>query len=306
MARFRLGAYITSTFGTEDWRHFRLCGMDEVGRGAFAGPLVAAAVVLPPGFRHPWLRDSKKLTPHQREVVAEKVHRQAVALSIAEISAADINRRGLGWANVEIFRRLTAEIEADGYCCDGRLRIDAIHPVHCLVKGDDLVPAISAASIVAKVHRDALMCRLHADAPEYAWASNKGYGAPEHRAAILLHGLHAEHRLVFVDDLFQLELGLDLSGAVVPITLLEEDGWMAGAAEVAPEEADALPAASEVVTAAACAMGAGSDLPASGACIRATEGDPPAAGTYAMAAEDSHPPGDADAVPAGVDGPARV
>jgi len=239
VARFRLGAYITSTFGTEDWRHFRLCGMDEVGRGAFAGPLVAAAVVLPPGFRHPWLRDSKKLTPHQREVVAEKVHRQAVALSIAEISAA-------------------------GYCCDGRLRIDAIHPVHCLVKGDDLVPAISAASIVAKVHRDALMCRLHADAPEYAWASNKGYGAPEHRAAILLHGLHAEHRLVFVDDLFQLELGLDLSGAVVPITLLEEDGWMAGAAEVAPEEADA------------------------------------------MAAEDSHPPGGADAVPAGVDGPARV
>jgi ribonuclease HII len=221
VARFRLGAYITSTFGIEDWRHFRLCGMDEVGRGAFAGPLVAAAVVLPPGFRHPWLRDSKKLTAHQREVVAEKVHGRAIACAIAEISAADINTRGLGWANLEVFRRLAAEVDADGYCCDGRLRIDAVHPVHCLVGGDDLVPSISAASIVAKVHRDALMGRLHLEAPVYGWASNKGYGAPEHRAAILTHGLHTEHRYVFVDGLLQLDLDLDLRGAAAPASLSE-------------------------------------------------------------------------------------
>jgi ribonuclease HII len=183
--------------------------MDEVGRGAFAGPLVAAAVVLPPGFRHPWLRDSKRLTPHQREVVAEKVHGRALACAVGEISVAEINARGLGWANVEVFRRLVAQITADGYCCDGCLRIDAVHPVHCLVGGDDLIPAISAASIVAKVHRDALMRRLHQDAPQYNWASNKGYGAPEHRAAILAHGAHPEHRLVFIDHLMQLDLGLD-------------------------------------------------------------------------------------------------
>jgi len=212
--RFRLGPYVRATFGVEDWRSFQLCGMDEVGRGAYAGPLVAAAVVLPRGFRHPWLRDSKKLTAHQREVVAEQIHRRAVALAIAEISAADINARGLGWANVEVFRRLVGEVTADGYCCDGRLRIDAVHPVHCLVKGDDLVPAISAASIVAKVHRDALMCRLHVEAPVYDWASNKGYGAPVHRAAILAYGVHAEHRRVFIDNLFQLDLDLDLTGAV--------------------------------------------------------------------------------------------
>ena len=210
MPSFRLAAYIRATFGVEDWRGFRLCGMDEVGRGAFAGPLVAGAVVLPRGFRHPWLRDSKKLTAHQREVVAEEVHRRAVACAIVEISAAEINRRGLGWANLEVFRRLVAEIAADGYCCDGRLRIDASHPVHCLVGGDDLVPAISAASIVAKVHRDALMRRLHLEAPEYDWASNKGYGAPAHRAAILAHGVHPEHRRVFIDNLLQLDLDFDL------------------------------------------------------------------------------------------------
>ncbi len=219
MPRFRLSAYITTTFGVEDWRGFRLCGMDEVGRGAFAGPLVAAAVVLPRGFRHPWLRDSKRLTAHQREVVAEKVQRQAVACAISEISTADINRRGLGWANVEVFRRLVAQVTADGYCCDGRLRIDAAHPVHCLVGGDDLVPQISAASIVAKVHRDALMRRLHLDAPVYGWASNKGYGAPVHRAAILAHGVHPEHRRVFIENLLQLQLDLGLDvAAKAPLT----------------------------------------------------------------------------------------
>ncbi|MGD0833145.1 MAG: ribonuclease HII [Candidatus Dormibacteria bacterium] len=214
MARFRLGSYVSTTFGVQDWRTFRLCGMDEVGRGSFAGPLVAAAVVLPPGFRHPWLRDSKRLTAHQREVVAAKIHERALACAVGEISAADINRRGLGWANVEIFRRLVAEISADGYCCDGRLRIDAVHPVHCLVGGDDLVPAISAASIVAKVHRDALMRRLHLEAPQYNWASNKGYGAPEHRAAIIAHGPHPQHRVVFIDNLLQLDLAFDTAQPV--------------------------------------------------------------------------------------------
>src|SRR5947209_6811160 len=100
---------MTETFGVEDWRNFRLCGMDEVGRGAYAGPLVAAAVVLPPRFRHPWLRDSKRLTPHQREVVAAKVRAEAI-WAVAEIPTADINRRGLGWANIEIFRRLVLAV----------------------------------------------------------------------------------------------------------------------------------------------------------------------------------------------------
>src|SRR5258708_19175673 len=159
MPRFRVPDYIRSTFAVSDWRGFRLCGMDEVGRGAYAGPLVAAAVVLPPHFRHPLLRDSKLLTARQREVVDEVLRRKALAWAVAEVSVDEINRRGLGWANIDIFRRLVDDVEADGYCCDGKLRINAARPVHCLVAGDRLVPAVSAASIIAKVHRDAMMTR---------------------------------------------------------------------------------------------------------------------------------------------------
>src|SRR5438309_10669785 len=106
MPRFRLGQYISATFAVTDWRAFRLCGMDEVGRGAYAGPLVAAAVVLPPHFRHPLLRDSKLLTARQRELVGEVVRRRALAWSVAEVSVDESNRRGLGSANADIFPRL--------------------------------------------------------------------------------------------------------------------------------------------------------------------------------------------------------
>ncbi|MGH7722345.1 MAG: ribonuclease HII [Candidatus Dormibacteria bacterium] len=209
MPRFRLTTYLRDTFGVEDLGSFRLCGMDEVGRGSYAGPLVAAAVVLPPRFRHPLLRDSKLLTARQRELVGAIIRRRALAWVVAEISAADINRSGLGWANLEIFRRLVDLVEADGYCCDGRLRINASRAVHCLVKGDNLVPAISAASIVAKVHRDAIMTAMHHDAPHYNWASNKGYGAREHRDAIRSHGPHPQHRTVFISNMMQLDLAFD-------------------------------------------------------------------------------------------------
>ena len=87
MPRFRVPDYIRTTFAVSDWRGFRLCGMDEVGRGAYAGRLVAAAVVLPQRFRHPLLRDSKLLTAKQRETVAEVVRRRAVGWMVAEISA---------------------------------------------------------------------------------------------------------------------------------------------------------------------------------------------------------------------------
>jgi len=208
MPRFRVPEYIRTTFAVSDWRGFRLCGMDEVGRGAYAGPLVAAAVVLPPRFRHPLLRDSKLLSARQRELVDKVIRRKALAWSIAEVSVDEINGRGLGWANVDIFRRLVDDVDADGYCCDGKLRIDAARPVHCLVAGDRLVPAVSAASIIAKVHRDAMMRRLHEDAPQYNWAQNKGYGARQHRAAIREFGPHAEHRRVFMASVLQLDLAL--------------------------------------------------------------------------------------------------
>jgi ribonuclease HII len=223
MPRFRVPDYIRTTFAVSDWRGFRLCGMDEVGRGAYAGPLVAAAVVLPERFRHPLLRDSKLLSARQREEVDAVLRVKAVAWAVAEVSVDDINARGLGWANVEIFCRLVDAVDADGYCCDGNLRIPVSRPLHSLVAGDRKVPAVSAASIIAKVHRDALMTRMHDEAPHYNWASNKGYGAPEHRAAIREHGPHPAHRRVFLASVMQTEL--DLSGtaaqpaAVMPAAL---------------------------------------------------------------------------------------
>jgi len=216
MPRFRLPDYIRATYAVTDWRAFRLCGLDEVGRGAYAGPLVAGAVILPPRFRHPLLRDSKLLTANQRETVAPVIKQKALAWAIAEVSTDEINIRGLGWANIDIFCRLVELVEADGYCCDGKFRIPAARPVHSLVAGDRLVPAVSAASIIAKVHRDSLMRRLHESAPQYNWASNKGYGAPEHRAAIVEHGPHPEHRRVFLTSLMQMDLALDAEGTHAP------------------------------------------------------------------------------------------
>lgn len=215
MPRFRVPDYIRTTFAVSDWRGFRLCGMDEVGRGAYAGPLVAAAVVLPERFRHPLLRDSKLLSARQREEVDAVLRVKALSWAVAEISVDDINARGLGWANVEIFRRLVDQVEADGYCCDGNLKIPVSRPLHSLVAADRKVPAVSAASIIAKVHRDALMTRMHDEAPYYNWASNKGYGALEHRTAIREHGPHAAHRRVFLASVMQTEL--DLTGSAAPL-----------------------------------------------------------------------------------------
>src|ERR1700692_1040895 len=105
MPRFRVPDYIRTTFAVSDWRAFRLCGMDEVGRGAYAGPLVDAAGVLPQRFRHPLLRDSRCGAGKRRELGGAVLRKRAVAWAVAEISVDDINARGVGWANIEIFRR---------------------------------------------------------------------------------------------------------------------------------------------------------------------------------------------------------
>jgi ribonuclease HII len=213
-SRIKLADYVRETWDA-DVADFALCGMDEVGRGSYAGPLVAGAVVLPYRWRHRYLRDSKQLTAKQREIADVAIRKSAIGYAIAEISVSEINHFGLGWANIEVFRRLVDMVEADGYCCDGRLRINASQPVHTLVKGDDLIPAISAASIIAKVYRDALMRRLHEEAPQYNWFSNKGYGALVHRQAIVEHGPHIQHRRVFITNLLQRELDFGEVAAAV-------------------------------------------------------------------------------------------
>ena len=187
------------------------CGMDEVGRGALAGPLVAAAVILPDdivarlGPLARFLRDSKTVPAARRVEIAARIREHALALAITVCPVATINTRGVGWANRAAFRQLIAAIEAEDYVVDGRV-LPLAPPgfperaarVRCLVKADALVPAVSAASLVAKAYRDHLMATLGQTHPVYAWGENAGYGSPAHLAALRAHGPCAEHRTIFV------------------------------------------------------------------------------------------------------------
>ena len=175
-----------------------VCGLDEVGRGALAGPLVAAAVVLPDGFTHPLLRDSKRLSPAQRERLEPVIREAAAQLMLVEVGCQEIDRRGVGWANRHALERLLAEVVADHYLVDGNLRLATPRPYRSVIGGDDLVPAISAASIVAKVHRDRLMRELARECPGYFWEANKGYGSPAHLRALSELGPSPHHRLTFL------------------------------------------------------------------------------------------------------------
>lgn len=190
----------------------RRCGLDEVGRGALAGPLVAAAVILPDdilerlGPLARFLRDSKTVPPARRRQIAAALHQHALAVAIAQIDVGAINRHGIGWANREAFRRLIASVAANEYIVDGKVRppvpAATLARVRCLPRADAQVPAVSAASLVAKAHRDELMVRLHAHHPHYGWESNVGYAAPVHLAALRAHGPCPEHRTAFVATVF--------------------------------------------------------------------------------------------------------
>lgn len=175
-----------------------VCGLDEVGRGALAGPLVAAAVVLPDGFSHPLLRDSKLLSESQRETIEPVIRREALGLQVIAIEVAEIDDRGVGWANRIAFERLIEQVVAQEYLGDGNLVIRTGHRYRSVIGGDRLVPAISAASIVAKVFRDRLMRQLHPQYAHYDWERNKGYGTPHHLGAISRHGICIHHRRSFI------------------------------------------------------------------------------------------------------------
>lgn len=181
----------------------RVCGLDEVGRGAFAGPLVAAAVVvrgrlegLLKGSPVP-IRDSKTLSHSQRQRAAAYLVKKRVRSVIETISAKEINDQGLAWANKEIFLRLMARIKASRYVVDGNLKFDLAEKtkVKSLVRADKKVPQVILAGILAKLHRDKIMRRLDKHFPNYFWKLNKGYGTRKHREAILAHGPCEHHRL---------------------------------------------------------------------------------------------------------------
>lgn len=174
--------------------------MDEVGRGALAGPLYACAAIAPNSkFKtlnsKQLLKDSKLLNPKQRNIIYQEFIEIGVEFVMEEITVEEINRFGIGWANVEVFRRLKNKISADKYIADGLLKIDGVVSE---VRADNKYPEVMAASIIAKVVRDEHMINLHGKHMIYGWDRNVGYGTKEHIEAIKRYGVTKHHRLRFV------------------------------------------------------------------------------------------------------------
>ncbi|KKT30418.1 MAG: Ribonuclease HII [Candidatus Collierbacteria bacterium GW2011_GWC2_44_18] len=181
----------------------KICGLDECGRGAFAGPLVAAAVIINtdlvsfPSLLPVPLRDSKKLTETQRIKIVSELPKLPVIYKIEEVSVSEINEYGMGWANQQIFERLISGIKSTVYIVDGNLKF-ANPSVRTLIKGDDKCYQVMLASVIAKVYRDNLMAKLHQDFPEYGWDRNSGYGTVEHIQAIKQFGQNLHHRSQYI------------------------------------------------------------------------------------------------------------
>jgi ribonuclease HII len=180
-----------------------VAGVDEAGRGACAGPLVAAAVVLPEGTRGqvPGLADSKLLTAAARERCYSQVLRRAVAWSVVLIEPEECDRLGMHVANVEALRRAVATLEvAPAYVLTDGFPVDGLAvPGLAMWKGDRVAACIAAASVVAKVTRDRLMTALHDSYPLYDFATHKGYITAAHATALAEHGPCAVHRRRFVN-----------------------------------------------------------------------------------------------------------
>jgi len=176
-----------------------VAGVDEVGMGPLAGPVVAAAVILPEVVDLPGLGDSKQLSPRVRERLAAAIHAQALAVAVGEVSAAELDRWNVYRAGLEAMRRavVSLALPPQHLLVDARIVPGVDCPQTSLVQGDARDGSIAAASIVAKVHRDALMRRLDDEHPGYGFARHMGYGTPEHLVALRRLGPCPEHRLSF-------------------------------------------------------------------------------------------------------------
>lgn len=184
-------------------------GCDEAGRGCFAGPVFAAAVILPADFKHRLLNDSKKMTHEQRMEVRPYIEEKALAWAVASCSAEEIDTINILRASFEAMHRAIAQLKIapQHLLIDGNRfnRYEGI-PHMCIIEGDGKYKNIAAASVLAKTYRDDYMVKLHEEFPQYAWDSNKGYGTAAHRKAIIEFGITDHHRKSFrlVPD--QLEL----------------------------------------------------------------------------------------------------
>lgn len=175
-------------------------GCDEAGRGPLAGPVFAAAVILPPDFHHPLLNDSKQVSERNRDILREVIEREAVAWAVEEVGAREIDALNILWASVEGMRRavLSLKIKPDFLLIDGnRFKPLDGYGYATVVHGDATYASIAAASILAKTHRDEKMRELAKQYPGYGWESNMGYPTPEHLDAVKRLGYTPEHRMSF-------------------------------------------------------------------------------------------------------------
>ena len=177
----------------------RVCGVDEAGRGPLAGPVYAAAVILDPGRPVAGLADSKQLTPRRREALALEIRSRAMAWSVASASVEEIDALNILQASLLAMRRAVERLALT----PRQVLVDGLHspqlgvPVRAVVRGDSTIAAIAAASILAKVARDAEMMELHRLHPEYGFDRHKGYPTARHLAALRAHGVTDVHRRSF-------------------------------------------------------------------------------------------------------------
>jgi ribonuclease HII len=175
-------------------------GCDEAGRGCFAGPVFAAAVILPKDFYHPLLNDSKQLSEASRNELRPIIEKEAISFGVASVGHEEIDRTNILKASLKAMHLSLAKLSVQ----PGLLLIDGNRfykykriPHRCIIKGDATYASIAAASILAKTYRDELMMKLHEEFPQYGWKNNKGYGTAEHRKAIEEFGLCTYHRKSF-------------------------------------------------------------------------------------------------------------
>ncbi|HSU29393.1 MAG TPA: ribonuclease HII [Chitinophagaceae bacterium] len=175
-------------------------GCDEAGRGCFAGPVYAAAVILPPGFFHPLLNDSKQLTAGERNELRPIIEKEAISFAVAAVDNEEIDKINILKASIRAMHLSLDKLNKRPrfIIVDGNrfVRYQRL-PFQCVIGGDGKYASIAAASILAKTYRDEYMQSLHLEFPYYGWTTNKGYGTEEHRRAMEQHGLSKYHRKTF-------------------------------------------------------------------------------------------------------------
>jgi len=188
-------------------------GCDEAGRGCYAGPVFAAAVILPPRFYHADLNDSKQVTAEKRDELRLYIEKKALAYSVAMVDNDEIDTINILRASFKAMHLAldTLNTVPEALLIDGnRFTPYKTIPHYCIVDGDALYASIAAASILAKTYRDEYMRKLHHEFPHYNWQKNKGYGTLEHRKAIEAHGICKYHRRSFNIVSTQTEMSLEV------------------------------------------------------------------------------------------------